>query len=226
MPSMQRGLLSVVIPAYNEEARIETIVERVRGAEIGVPIELIVVDDGSKDTTRTILERLARNGRIDRVLQPSPEVRCHYFTYPARAEDLVLRTVVKKVDRITRELGSLSGVVYEQVEQALARGIRKHTGEAVGAISETPLDEQRAAARERKRVHQAQHRAAMREHWQSLSEEERAAARQKHRERVEQRRQHWEGMSEEDKAAARQRFRDHRGGGHRKRHEKGDGGQP
>ena len=66
---MQRGLLSVVIPAYNEEATIETIVERVRGAEIGVPIELIVVDDGSKDTTRTILERLARNGRIDRFLE-------------------------------------------------------------------------------------------------------------------------------------------------------------
>jgi hypothetical protein len=28
-----------------------------------------------------------RNGRIDRTMQPSPEVRCHYFVYPERAED-------------------------------------------------------------------------------------------------------------------------------------------
>ena len=25
-----------------------------------------------------------RNGRIDRTLQPEPEVRCHYFLYPDR----------------------------------------------------------------------------------------------------------------------------------------------
>lgn len=90
---------------------------------------------------------------------------------------------------------------------------------------ESMSDEERAAAGDRKRAHRAEHRAAMHEHWQSLSAEEREAALQKHRERVEQRRQHWDSMSREDKAAARQRFRDHRGGLHRKRHEKRDGSQ-
>jgi SNF2 family DNA or RNA helicase len=32
-----------------------------------------------------------RNGRIDRKLQPSPEVRCHYFVYKQRPEDRILR---------------------------------------------------------------------------------------------------------------------------------------
>jgi glycosyltransferase involved in cell wall biosynthesis len=54
--------LSVVIPAYNEEAGIAEIVERVLSvapalAEAGVKLELIVVDDGSKDRTSEIVER-------------------------------------------------------------------------------------------------------------------------------------------------------------------------
>src|SRR5262245_32832886 len=49
-------LLSVVMPAYNERTTIEEIIRRV----LAVPlrIELIVVDDGSKDGTAEILERL------------------------------------------------------------------------------------------------------------------------------------------------------------------------
>ncbi len=53
-------LLSVVIPAYNEEDGIAEIVERVLAvapalAEIAVGLELIVVDDGSKDRTPEIV---------------------------------------------------------------------------------------------------------------------------------------------------------------------------
>jgi hypothetical protein len=68
-----------------------------------------------------------RNGRIDRTLQPSPEVRCHYFVYPDRAEDAVLDRLVDKVAVIARELGSLGEVVMERVERALARGIDGQT---------------------------------------------------------------------------------------------------
>ena len=46
-----------------------------------------------------------RNGRIDRKLQPAPEVRCHYFVLPQRAEDRVLEVLVNKTERIKRELG-------------------------------------------------------------------------------------------------------------------------
>src|SRR5207248_7421791 len=64
-----------------------------------------------------------RNGRIDRTLQPSPEVRCAYFVYPQRAEDPVLDKVVEKVERIQEQLGSLATVVMERIDDALAHGI-------------------------------------------------------------------------------------------------------
>ena len=64
-----------------------------------------------------------RNGRIDRTLQPFPDVYCHYFFYPQRVEDRVLQVLVAKVDRIQRELGSLGTVIAEQLADALDDGI-------------------------------------------------------------------------------------------------------
>jgi glycosyltransferase involved in cell wall biosynthesis len=62
-------LLSVVMPVYNERTTIEEIIRRV----LAVPlrIELIVVDDGSKDGTRDILAALAATLEFKLVLQPS-----------------------------------------------------------------------------------------------------------------------------------------------------------
>lgn len=49
--------LSVLMPAFNEEASIETAIEHVLAAELGVDgVELIVVENGSTDRTRKILE--------------------------------------------------------------------------------------------------------------------------------------------------------------------------
>jgi len=63
-----------------------------------------------------------RNGRIDRTLQPDPEVRCHYFFYPQRAEDKVLQAVVRKVAQIEKELGSVGAVVFDGIADLLERG--------------------------------------------------------------------------------------------------------
>ena len=48
--------LSVLVPVYNEERTLEEIVRRVCGFQI--PKEIILVDDGSEDQSRTILARL------------------------------------------------------------------------------------------------------------------------------------------------------------------------
>lgn len=49
--------LSVVMPAYNEEATLREICEKVLGLD--VDLELIIVDDGSKDRTAEISDALA-----------------------------------------------------------------------------------------------------------------------------------------------------------------------
>jgi Glycosyl transferase family 2/Dolichyl-phosphate-mannose-protein mannosyltransferase len=58
--------LSIVIPAYNEQATIAHVLHTVLDADAGLAKEIIVVDDCSKDGTRDILRELEResNGRI------------------------------------------------------------------------------------------------------------------------------------------------------------------
>lgn len=55
---LQDPLLSVVMPVYNEKATVEEIVARVLA--VPVRIELIAVDDCSKDGSREILEALSK----------------------------------------------------------------------------------------------------------------------------------------------------------------------
>lgn len=57
------NLLSIVAPAYNERENLRAFSERVRAAvdELGCDWELILVDDGSTDGSREILERLHRS---------------------------------------------------------------------------------------------------------------------------------------------------------------------
>ncbi|NWF81750.1 MAG: DEAD/DEAH box helicase [Chloroflexi bacterium] len=77
-----------------------------------------------------------RNGRIDRKLQPAPEVRCHYFVLPQRVEDRVLEVLVRKTETIKRELGSLSKVIDDDIERRLRQGIRHREAAALAAALE------------------------------------------------------------------------------------------
>lgn len=55
--------LSIVIPAYNEEKRLPRTLERMLPAlrNIGFTFEIIVVDDGSKDTTVEVVRTFAKS---------------------------------------------------------------------------------------------------------------------------------------------------------------------
>ena len=100
-----------------------------------------------------------RNGRIDRKLQPAPEVRCHYFVLPQRVEDRVLEVLVRKTETIKRELGSLSKVIDDDVERRLRRGIRHRDADRlkreiedadIDAVRRQITEEELEAARDRR----------------------------------------------------------------------------
>jgi glycosyltransferase involved in cell wall biosynthesis len=61
-PLPANPLLSVVMPVYNERTTVEEIIRRV--LKVPLRIELIVVDDGSKDGSAEILDRLAKELRF------------------------------------------------------------------------------------------------------------------------------------------------------------------
>lgn len=65
-----------------------------------------------------------RNGRIDRKLQPSPEVYCYYFFYKQRPEDRILAALVRKTKTIREELGSLAQVIDSRLDALMKNGIR------------------------------------------------------------------------------------------------------
>jgi glycosyltransferase involved in cell wall biosynthesis len=81
------GKLSIVIPAYNEEATIEKIVDTVRAVELeGVTKELIIVDDCSRDNTAKTIDGLA---------QKFPDVRAIHHPYN-QGKGAALRTGFKE----------------------------------------------------------------------------------------------------------------------------------
>lgn len=62
---MGAARVTVVIPCYNDAATVGETVDSVREAE---PVEIIVVDDGSRDeATIALLDRLAASGRVQLV---------------------------------------------------------------------------------------------------------------------------------------------------------------
>lgn len=70
---MAHPQLSIVIPAYNESARIDDALERVMScvAEQGWDAEVLVVDDGSKDDTAAIVQRwMTTHPRLHMVKNP------------------------------------------------------------------------------------------------------------------------------------------------------------
>ncbi|OGP65781.1 MAG: glycosyl transferase [Deltaproteobacteria bacterium RBG_16_42_7] len=58
-------LITIVIPVYNEEATIRSILNRVQAVNLPFEKEIIVVDDCSTDGTRQILEDIDRSNKGD-----------------------------------------------------------------------------------------------------------------------------------------------------------------
>jgi glycosyltransferase involved in cell wall biosynthesis len=61
-PLPEGFLLSVIIPVYNEERWIREVIRRVKAVQF--PKEIIIIDDCSRDSTRTILEEYRSDPEI------------------------------------------------------------------------------------------------------------------------------------------------------------------
>lgn len=61
MVSSARPLVSIIIPAYNEERRLPTSLQRLADyvERQSFPVEVVIADDGSTDNTAAIVERFA-----------------------------------------------------------------------------------------------------------------------------------------------------------------------
>jgi glycosyltransferase involved in cell wall biosynthesis len=64
--------VSVLVPVYNEERTLRTIVERVRA--VPLPMEIVCVNDCSRDRSGAILDEMKRDGLVDVVVH-QPENR-------------------------------------------------------------------------------------------------------------------------------------------------------
>jgi len=52
------GMLSVIVPVFNERNTVAEILRRIRGVELPLALEVIVIDDGSTDGTDKVLSAL------------------------------------------------------------------------------------------------------------------------------------------------------------------------
>ena len=61
-------LLSIVVPVYNEENTVRAVIERLLSIELPVRREILVVNDGSTDGTRGVLDALPTAGDTLRIV--------------------------------------------------------------------------------------------------------------------------------------------------------------
>jgi glycosyltransferase involved in cell wall biosynthesis len=121
-PTTLEPLVSVILPVYNGEADIETTLDSAL-QQTYRNIEVIIVDDGSRDGTRALVDALARrDSRVRVVAQTNRGVAAArnrglaeargQFIAPLDADDVWDPTKIERqVDRI-RETGDNTGLVY------------------------------------------------------------------------------------------------------------------
>lgn len=61
----ENNKLSIIIPAYNESATIENVLNAITNLKVRVKKEVIMIDDGSKDDTLKIAKKFAKKNERD-----------------------------------------------------------------------------------------------------------------------------------------------------------------
>ena len=63
-PASPRPLVSIIVPVYNESATVAAVIGRLLTIDLPADREIIVVNDGSSDGTRNVLQQLEGTGRL------------------------------------------------------------------------------------------------------------------------------------------------------------------
>lgn len=121
-PTLSEPLVSVIIPAYNAEAFIERTLKSVL-VQTYRNLEVIVVDDGSKDQTAAIIKSIAQvDDRVIFLSQPNAGVAAARntaiqhatgeFIAPIDADDIWYPDNIRKQVECFLQAGSEVGLVY------------------------------------------------------------------------------------------------------------------
>src|SRR5690242_519305 len=134
--------ISVVLMAYNEAASLKMVADEITAAvqRLGIPYELLIVDDGSNDKTGEIADHLAQQSALVRVIHHVPngglgavyrtgfaEARGVYLTFfpadgqfPASAIEQFL-AVMPRYDMVLGYIPRRPGVVLSRMLSLLER---------------------------------------------------------------------------------------------------------
>jgi hypothetical protein len=63
-PVASTPLISIIVPVFNESGTVAAVIDRLLAIDLPADREIIVVDDGSTDGTRAVLDRLQRTPRL------------------------------------------------------------------------------------------------------------------------------------------------------------------
>ncbi len=136
---------------------------------------------------------------------------------------LALLLPVTGIAQSVSDISELSPEDRRAYMQSMSEDERRAKREEWRAQMQAMPEADRNAMREKMAASRPQRgnrdREAMRERWESMSDEERAAAKAQRQERKQQHREAWESMTDEERAAARDKF------GKQKGHGKSGGGQ-
>jgi glycosyltransferase involved in cell wall biosynthesis len=92
--TVHAGLLTVIVPIHNEAAIVEDAVTRLREAlaPLGVPIELLLCENGSTDETPAIIERLRVHPdiRVERLAKADYGLALKHGVAVARGDRVVI----------------------------------------------------------------------------------------------------------------------------------------